>query len=507
VTSTEPSTEPILVPIAGEVPVGKDLTYEPHVVDLDAEVQKMTALEGASTDWNKVRGESLRILREETKDLRIAAWWVVAVANVGSWAAAAEALSLYGALADRFWAEMYPPVKRLRGRGALLGWVWDSLVKTLTPRTATLPDKEGVVALEAAVTTVDKEMNERLGDANPAIGQLRSLLREKIRLIPEAPAAPAPAAASDGAAGGGIAGPAAVTAQNLEEAEAAAAGYVEPLQKLAAVARASAPTSPWSYRLARVATWLTIERMPEVEAGKTFVRGPQDREALQALAQSASWDALREAAEDALSQNVFWLDIHRYSALALEHLGPTHAQARAAVERETFSLVERLPGLPNQLFSDGTPFASADTVDWLAQGLAARGSGEGAGRSKKDATRALLADCEAKIAAGQIDEALGEALTAAGRGQSARARFSGKLGVAVIAQRNGKARFALGILEGLLAEVNPVLEAWEPKLCGAFFEALLRSVQAAAPEDQDRQELLFRRLLAADPVAALRIEG
>jgi type VI secretion system protein VasJ len=508
--------DPMLLPIAGPSPVGRDLTYENHVVELDAEVQKNTSLAGLTTDWAKVRTESARILREESKDLRIASWWVVAVAYADGWAPAADALAIYAELADRYWADMYPPLKRLRGRGALLGWIWETLAKAISGRTPTLADKEGILAFEATMTRLDATMSERLGDAAPGVGPLRSVVREKVRLIPEPAAAPAPqaTAAAGGAPGpSAIAAPEAVTATNLDEAEAAATRYREALSSLAHVARRTAPTAPWPYRLARVSAWLTIEGAPPVEQGKTFVRAPPaaERSTLAALFETGAWEGLREASEDALSEHLFWLDIHRYTALALERLGPTFAAARAAVRRETTALLLRIPTLPTLLFSDGTPFASPATADWLADELRAAGgadagAGGGGGGGDSDEAAALIAQCEAGIAAGQIEAALGAALAAAHGAPSARGRFQGRLGVAQLAQRSGKTRFALAILEGLLAEVNPTLESWEPKLCGSLFEALLKAVRAVAPQDEDRQEALFRRLLAADPAAAIRME-
>jgi type VI secretion system protein VasJ len=514
---------PVLGPIAGALAVGPDLTYEPHLEQLAAEVAKTTSLAGETTDWHTVRSEALRILREESKDLGVASWWVVATAHTDGWQAAAEALVVYLALVDRFWAEMHPSVKRPRGRVAFVSWVWENLAKALAPRPVGPAEREALVTFEAAASRLEQGLAPRLGEQNPGLGALRALLREKLRAIPEPAAAAVPQAAAvpsptPGQGGSppatavpaAIAAPEAPTASNLDEAEAAATQYRASLSTLAHVARTTAPTSPWSYRLARVSAWLTIEGAPDLDGGKTFVRAPRggDRTALAELFESGAWDALRDAAEDALSEHIFWLDLHRYTATALERLGPTYAAARAAVQRETAAFIARVPALPSRLFSNGTPFASPETVDWLAQEQARLAPAATNGRrSQTTDSSALLATCEAGIAGGQVDEALATALAAAQASGSTRSRFQSRLGVARLAHRSGKDMLASAILEGLLSEVDPTLEAWEPALCGELLEALAAVLRATSPEDGDRQQALFRRLLPLDPVAALRVGG
>jgi type VI secretion system protein VasJ len=223
--------------------------------------------------------------------------------------------------------------------------------------------------------------------------------------------------------------------------------------------------------------------------------------------EASAWEGLRDACEDALSEHVLWLDLHRWSAVALERLGPPFAVAREAVGRETAALVARIPGLPSLFFSNGTPFASPETADWLA-GEGARFGGSGGGRaasSADEATTTLLSDAEARVTAGQIDEGLAMAIDLANNAASASARFRAQLLAAKIAHRVGKGDLALALLERLLPQVDATLEAWEPSVCADYYETALKVVRAVSPDWGDRQTLLFRRLLQVDPAAALRI--
>jgi type VI secretion system protein VasJ len=222
--------------------------------------------------------------------------------------------------------------------------------------------------------------------------------------------------------------------------------------------------------------------------------------------EASSWEGLRNACEEALSAHTLWLDLHRWSAIALERLGPPFAAAREAVGRETAALIARIPALPSLLFSNGTSFASPETVDWLtAERARFGGSGGQAASPADEAPKALLADAEARMAAGQVDEGLAQAISLANNAASAAVRFRAQLFAAQMANRAGKAELALVLLERLFPQVDATLEAWEPEVCSTFFETMLKVSRAVTPDSVDAQQALFRRLLQVDPAAALRI--
>jgi type VI secretion system protein VasJ len=525
--------ESILAPIAGANPAGQDLSYDPAFEQLAAEIEKVTSVAGELPDWGLVRRESARILREGSKDLRAASWWVASAGILEGWPAVAEGATTYQALVERFWNEMYPPIKRLRARAGLVTWLWEQLAKSLAAKNVTIADGDAVRAFDAAITAIDGAFGERVGDANPGLGALRGVVRDKVRSIPEppkaadpfaAPAAPAPpsgggqpspspastssSSSSSSAAISAISAPSVGAVASLDAAETAADGWKGPLATLAYHARAAAPTAPWPYRLARIAAWLTLETAPVAEGGKTFVRGPKnaDRTDFQGMFDAGSWEGLRNASEEALAEHALWLDLNRWSAIALERLGPPFAAAREAVGRETAALVARIPGLPSLFFSNGTPFASPETVDWIAAEQARFGGGGGRAASPADeAPKALLADAEARVAAGQVDEGLALAIALGNNAASAAVRFRAQLLAAQMAQRAAKGALAIALLERLLPQIDATLEAWEPDVCASFFETALKVYRAEFPDAVERQSLLFRRLLQVDPAAALRI--
>jgi type VI secretion system protein VasJ len=535
--------EKLVAPLPGDGGVGRDLTYEPQFQELQTEVELATSLSGKSVDWPRVKDVSERLLRDESKDLRLASWWFVAGAHVDGWDGLSRGLGLYGALIDQHWDGMFPPAKRAKARAGLAEWMWESTRKALAPRDLTSAQVAGVRASLAALGELDRNLAERLGDLNPGIGPLRSLLREKAESVAEPPppvvlAAPPPVAPPLAAVappavaavapvqrepGPSATAPSATAPPVFDAAPEAPTGSVssEQLQqvtstwreRLFAVARAAReadPSAAASYRLARVAAWLSVEAAPDVEKGKTFVRASRADEArdLRAMFESGNWSLVVSTAESTLLEHLYWLDLNFFSYAALDRLGPVYAGARAMVLHETLSFLDRVPGLESLAFRDGSPFASADTLAWLRvkRGRGAAASALGAGTPLDEAAGALLDAARTGCGDGRVADALAEGLVAAGALPSARGRFRARLELAKLALGEGRKDVGVCVLEALLGEVDASLEAWEPALCAEALTAFLEASSFRADTGADeRQRLLFRRLLKLDPASAMRI--
>ncbi len=551
----EPSS-PLLAPIPGAAPAGVDISYDPDFTRLAEEIEKLSSLAGEMPDWGFVIHECERTLREKSKDLRVMGWLVAARTHAGGFAGIAEGLTLYAALAKAWWPSLYPPVNRLRARAGQVEWLWGTLAKRVTALPATAAEAPLVRSLEPLVAELGAFFAEALKDSDPTISPLRIAVREKIRQLPEEapppapPPPPPPPTAAAAPANEPPAAPAAPPApiapiaaapvaptapappppelgeialdtssmKGLDEAQDAARPLRGPLMTLAHHSRRVAPTSPWPYRLLRVAAWLTIEKAPEVENGKTFVRAPkpQEREQLAALFAAGHWEGLLHSAEEALGEHPFWLDLHRYVALALENRGADHRSARQAVGRETTAFLQRVGGLPQLLFFNGTPFASRETIDWLDGERARFGAANGrAGASSGGSADESPAFTEVLAALGGDDgneDALATALASAERLSSPRERFRALLAVGHAAQSGARTDLAIAVYERLLPEVDTTLERWEPALAADLLHNLLKALRASGrtshtPGAGPDETSLYRRLLILDPHAALRLRA
>ena len=75
-------------------------------------------------------------------------------------------------------------------------------------------------------------------------------------------------------------------------------------------------------------------------------------------------DLLNDA-ENLTGTFLFWFDLHRLVALALDRLGALFLAPREVVGRELVAFLDRFPGMTALTFSDGTPFVEPMTQTFL----------------------------------------------------------------------------------------------------------------------------------------------
>jgi type VI secretion system protein VasJ len=532
--SAAPLSTVFIAPLSGTALPESEFTYRPGYELLSTEIEKARSPNAVTTDWRLVLAEGTRLLQEEGKDLRVAAWVVVASAHVTGWAGALDGVTALAALVEGSWDTMFPA--RPRGRIASIEWLWDSLGRALRGRPAAPGDRATLEALLEGAGRVDALLTERLKEQVDGLGAFRKIVRERIASVPEVAAppprapsppppashesasqesparwTPTPSAALPPPPAPKIDVPVVASAASLEELDRLAGPLRDGLRSFAGYERQVAPTSPRGYRLARVSVWFNIEEAPQVERGRATIRGPaaSDRTALERLAADGDWSDLLESSEGAFAEHMFWLDLHRYSALALENLGASYAAARATVVRELVSFLERVPGIERLQFATGTPFASPECLGWLDRERAKGGGGAPAasdGASPADRAFEELVEAARARLGSDGETALGEVLTAANAPRSAPAQFLAKLGAARFALDAGRRETALLLFEQLFEQVDDTLEAWQPGACRRVFEGYLDAL--GEPEEGatqgGRQTAVFRRLLRVDPALVLR---
>jgi type VI secretion system protein VasJ len=282
------------------------------------------------------------------------------------------------------------------------------------------------------------------------------------------------------------------------------------LASAASALRGASIADPIAYRVHRTALYLAIAATPPTTQGpKTAMRPPPPplRAQLDTLVTNAKWDVVLAEAEGALGMNRFWLDLHRYVVSALTALG--HAAAAEVVTAETSHLARRFPTLATLQFSDGSPTASADTVEWLAS-IAGSGDTKAATSDGADAVSEAITSAKALAAGGKRDEAI-KALQSAVRGApDDRAKFRLRLGLARLCAQ-GAAPAARGLLDGLVRDIEALhLDAWDPALAAEALRAyheLLREPAKTNPRIAEEAAEVYRRLCRIDVSLAIAAGG
>lgn len=539
--------ESLKAPIEGPTPVGADLSYDPDFETLKGEIDKLTSMSGEQPNWSEIAVMGEELLRERSKDMRLLMWCAMARLKTRGLRGFGEAVAATTEICREFWEPMYPPVKRARARGNLAGWLSDQGGAYLTDLEVGAADRDALGSADQLLRDLDALLSEKLGQDHPGFGGLLSVLREKQRRLPAEAPATAPRAApaqtpatpaqapSQGTAASPPpqpAAPAAATPPATPAAEPVAvsaprvsgAGDVLPalrtlgksICECAAQLRKEDPASAWAYRLQRTGLWLAVKAPPPAEGGKTRIPPPPppQMKKLESLAAGEQWLELLNTAEGMTSTYLFWFDLHRWVALAMDRLGALFVEAKKTVVAETLSFVGVYPAVAELGFADGTPFADAGTRAWLEEEQARSGGGGGGGGSSRvdeeeQELQARFEEAKELASTGKVVEAMALGVQLAERGADLRSRFRSRLLVAQMALQGGKPEVARAMLEGLLeVATEHALHRWEPKLCAQLYAHLLAARKAAPTErtgvpDQD----LFDVLCRLDPAAALKVVG
>uniref|UniRef100_A0A831UBU3 Type VI secretion system protein TssA n=1 Tax=Geobacter metallireducens TaxID=28232 RepID=A0A831UBU3_GEOME len=510
-------------PVRPDQPVGEDVRYDPLFDTLQAEVDKLTSPAVAGTiDWEKVVRLSADILATRSKDLLAAGYLAVGLVQTRGGDGLALGLKVWCDLLERFWSDLYPT--RMRGRQRSVEWWLDRTEIALRrqgDRTLSA-EQQGIVLKTLAA--IDRFLGEHLEDA-PSLNRLRELVMD---LAPEAGGEPPPEpvapslTASEAPAADLFTPPRQAASPSAESCrETIAAG--SPLQALEAGLRqvgeaAGAllqqdPASPVPYRLSRLAAWGQVTEPPPAANGRTRISPPERQvlTLLQELASHGDGEALLKAAEARLPQFIFWLDLNRLSAEALSRLGDRFAGAREAVRAETAALLQRLPGLEELAFADGTPFADQETRQWLWGLMPREASADFSAAAESDgraeAIAREVAEGQALIRSGRLLEAVERFQKQLGNGASRKEKLRWRLALAQLLVNTNRAKLALPHLEQVMADIGAFgLEEYDPALALQGLKlAWVGFDSQSEPRFKEKAAEALHRIARLDPVEMVRL--
>lgn len=241
--------------IPGDSATGQSARYEPEYEQMQAEIDKLAALDAGAPDWNLVRDNAATLLAKKSKDLLAAAYLCAALRETRGWAGLADGLNVVKALVTTHWEGLHP--ERLRARKTAVDWLLDRLKPLVEESAAQAADND---ALNASIALLDELVafgETRWEGDPPTLWALTKLLKGKISAEPAAPVAGGAAstgASSSGAsstAGRSSAGGAPSSANTIADRGA----VYRQILALAEQLIANEPHSPVPYLLRRAASW------------------------------------------------------------------------------------------------------------------------------------------------------------------------------------------------------------------------------------------------------------
>lgn len=528
------------LPITPENPAGADAHYEPEFEQLQEEIDKLSIVTTGQPgiDWKRVTQLAFTILSEKSKDLLVASYLAIGLVKTHQFEGLSAGVTVLKDLVENFWDSMYPPKKRMRGRINAIGWWQEQLAAFLSGYAPEPLPEDAVAVVKTALMALDQGLADKTEGSAPP---LRELLNYIQRLpiqssepaaaaptedaqptdSPQAAAQPAPQAVPQPAAqAASQRRPAAPTLQPLafdantaEQATKLLKTGLDQLRDVADFTRKVDPGNPASYRLLRLSTWMTVAAPPPVQDGNTLIPAPDAmvKSNVENLTAGRNYLAALNACEENIPQCLFWFDLSRLAAQALEKLGVAYNDARDAVCAETLLFVQRLSGIENLTFADGTPFADPQTKSWLK--TLGFGVGSGAGPSAGSGVEAAVTEALSKAQTLQRDQKLTDAvktlqdgLATAGSGKD---KLLWRVALARFFLLAAKPELAEPFVGQILADLeNYRIEDWDPPLALHALAAVYDALDASqTPETKAQGKETLTRIMRVSPLEALRIAG
>lgn len=498
-----PFLEAIEAPISEDAPGGDSVTYDEDFLALKTEIEQISSVSG-QPDYEQITELARTVLTEKSKDLRAAGYLVVGEAHANGAAKMAEAAQAVQLLIDTYWEDLYPEKHRMRGRGNALQFVSDRLGDWVSSAEFDPEDRAPLVEAHSHFEDIQEFGLQEMGEHAPSFSGLINDLEAAIDALPEpepdepdSEDEPSPSGESDTGAGSPAS---AAAAADLESESDASAAVIE----AASLLRKQDQTDPIPYRLLRAVQWGVLRDEPPSEGGTTRLDPPREqrRSYLKSLLEDDSYETLVQEGESSFQTEPFhlWLDLQRLVASALSALGAPYEAAHNAVLHDTARLVTRLPGLSSLAFSDGTPFASPLTVDWIQTQVRPLLEGDDQDGAAPDTDGQLPAteqyqEARKLLSGGDLDEALSLMREGAAEDASERETFHRRLYIAVLCMNAGEPAVARPLLDELDAAVEQHgLDAWNPSLALKVWTNRCQCYDALAQQaPADKEDQLFAK--------------
>lgn len=569
--------EDIARPISDSEPAGEDITRlvaspeNEEWIRIYGELRELTGR--VATNCESIVAISQNILIEKSKDLRIAGHLCMGLLHQKGFSGLAEGLMAYHILLEQFWDKgLFPAREAARA----------SNIKTLDKRLgADISAKTGDNEYFVPASPTDSKVIEEI---RPTADAIAALLAEKVpaRAVPMAelirtmtarqrelgpiekpkpepepekeaepePPKPKPKSLLKR-----------ITSSSKEKEDAppkqeqevaVAAEITSEVEAIKSVIRAvdflikKDTKNAASYRLRRTALWYSLPLFNPAEIDKnakpkTQYLPPIGKMELEQLLQSEDWEALITQCEEVFAQRFdsgnggsFCLDIQRFLSTALKEIikkadaegdnrtKEAYMLINKVVLQETALFVERYPWICDLLYSDETPFADAQTKNWVEKTVKPV-LGSGSAQTQGNATGDQVEG------ASQISEELEQALDLLSRQKwsdaldlmqkgidtepTRRGRFLRRMNLAILCLNAGQSNMARPILEQLDEEIERFsLDKWEPGICVSVwnylrhcYQTLLEQTSKQADENpyEEKADLLFEKICRVDIRVAL----
>ncbi|NUF49359.1 type VI secretion system protein TssA [Gilliamella sp. ESL0250] len=505
-----------LQPIAPDKPTGEDLTYHDTFQEIKEEIAKLSGV-----DYPLIITESETILKQNSKDIRVATYYCLARLYIDGADGFADGVELLAGLLDKFGSSIYPSRHNIRKNAV----EWLANAKFVDQLTQLRPIPElCLTRIIVALNQIDHCCQKLFvsDDPNQPIDSpdLSALVHffnngisqpTKTANVAQATSvAPEPSSQLDS--------PKNITGMKIGSQR----DLLDLARKMATFLREKPDGYLAAGRFLRVLRWDTIIDLPPADhRGKTRLPAPRTelKQHISRLILQQQWSELFERVEAAFmeSANHFWLDLQRATVMSLQKMGQPYQSWADIYLTDIGLMLERLNGVEHLFFENGMPFADDETLDWIANNARIHHLDEG------DSMQPIAVSADDdwnEIEKQALELAHAESLEKAFYWlqnlpllRSPKQRFLLQYTQARVADQLGKQDIALKLFIGLNNQQKSLtLLQWEQELLFEVKRCLLRlikqktkSKEIIKPHLLELVELLQQELIQLDPARALSV--
>lgn len=487
---------------------GDDARYSPEYETLEAELAKPMALhESVPVDWHKVQERSEVILSNISKDLRVACWLSWALYQTQSFAGLVAGLGMLCHFCTNGWPDIHP--RKPKTRSAAISWLMTRLDKALDVNVPVKDQLELFQQLVGHLEKLDSVLSAHLAGDAPLILPLRRRAANMVERVADNGPTPGTVetvvAQVKQVAAQWFTGASSI--ENERDAQQALRAQRENSLLLSNWWLRQKATDPRALRLNRTLMWLSINSVPQHNPERiTELRGvPGDKvKSYQTQFEQGQYADLLVQLETSIARAPFWLDGQRMVCECLEALGADAVKQELEVHVALF--LKRLPGIDKLRFQDGTEFADAATLDWIAMSVTphlepASMVQQIPALNASPAWGVALQEAMSTLRSGGLKAAIQKLKQGLQSAQGGRERFYWQLTMARLchqAKKHDLAKAQLEVLDEQLQQSG--LHIWEPELVLEVLHLLHVSygLLPQGHEVRERKEEIYRRLCHLD---------
>jgi type VI secretion system protein VasJ len=453
----------------------------------------------SGVDFNLVIEESLAVLAEEAKDLRVAGFLTLGLNARDGVAGMALGFELTAALAEQFGDAIYP--RRANARDAALRFPLSDRAVAFLDNADDAADATARERLASAMTRYQQAAADHYAIDDLGVVSLKRWLERQQARHPK-PAAPVEPSAEEASSGseesnGATAASSQPSAAPEQGAALPNAAPTDDREQHAAVRQVLSYLRdnerwPEHVALSRAHRWAALQTPPTAD-GRTRIEAPRASAiaAIESACAEGRWLEGLGAAEKAFMEagGQFAFSIQRLAADCARGAGYEDSAAR--IESEVRLLRQRLPSLETLAYEDGQPFASQTDLDWLGRidSAAAEPADDvdNDDADRLDEARQILASQGLKAAFEELERDAPQTVS--------REQALVRLRQARLALEAHRADTARSLLEGTREAMRRTgHDQWDNQLTAALLRLLIRATEGDSTQSRSNRGARLREL-------------